>query len=119
MADARRIAAALSAAPAESTRKIYGYLWGAWERWCDHRGVPALPADPAVLAAYLVERAATGIATASLDLSCVAIRYVHRTHGLPNPCDDALVRQVRLGLRRIYGTAPRCQARPLTVPEIR
>jgi hypothetical protein len=63
--DVRGIAAALNAAHAESTRRIYGYLWGAWERWCEHRGVPALPADPAVLAAYLVERAAAGIAPVS------------------------------------------------------
>ena len=116
--DARRIADALNAAHADSTRQIYGYLWRAWERWCDHRGVAALPADPAVLAAYLVERAAAGVAPVSLDLACVAIRYVHRTQGHPNPCDEELVRQVRQGLRRIYGTAPRRQARPLTVPEI-
>jgi integrase len=117
--DARRIAATLTAAHTESTRRIYGYLWGAWERWCTHRGVAALPADPAVLAGYLVERAAAGIAPVSLDVACVAIRYVHRTHGHPNPCDEELVRQVRQGLRRIYGTAPRRQARPLTVLEIR
>jgi integrase len=117
--DARRIAAALSAAHAESTRTVYAHCWRVWARWCTRRGVAALPADPEAVAAYLVERAAAGIAVTSLDLACTAIRHVHRTHGLPNPAEDELVRQVRLGLRRIYGTAPRRQARPLTVPEIR
>jgi integrase len=93
--------------------------WRVWERWCTHRGISALPADPAALAAYLVERAADGTAVVTLNMACTAIRYVHRQHGLANPAEDELVRQVRLGLRRTYGTAPRRQARPLTVAEIR
>lgn len=43
---------------------------------------------------------------------------MHRHHGLANPAEDELVRQVRLGLRRTYGTTPTRLARPLTVPEI-
>jgi integrase len=116
--DAVRIAAALDAAHAESTRKLYAHTWRVWERWCTARGVPALPAEPTALAAYLVERAATGTAVASLNMACTAIRHMHRQHGLANPAEDELVRQVRLGLRRTYGTAPRRLARPLTVPEI-
>jgi integrase len=117
--DAVRIAAALDAAHAESTRRIYAHTWRVWERWCTARGIPALPADPHALAAYLVERAATGTAVASLNMACTAIRHMHRQHGLANPAEDELVRQVRLGLRRTSGTAPRRLARPLTVPEIR
>ena len=117
--DAVRIAAALDAAHAESTRIVYAHTWRVWERWCTARGIPALPADPAALAAYLVERAATGTAVASLNMACTAIRHLHRQHGLASPAEDEFVRQVRLGLRRTYGTAPRRQARPLTVPEIR
>jgi integrase len=116
--DAQRIAAALSAAHAESTRRLYAHTWRVWERWCIVRGVAALPADPAAVAAYLVERAASGTAVATLNMACTAIRHVHRQHGLANPADDELVRQVRLGLRRTYGTAPRRLARPLTVAEI-
>ncbi len=66
-----------------------------------------------------VERAADGTAVVTLNVACTAIRYRHRQQGLANPAEDELVRQVRLGLRRIYGTAPRRQACPLTVPEIR
>ncbi len=117
--DAVRIAAALDAAHAESTRILYAHTWRVWERWCTGRGSPALPADPAALAAYLIERAATGTAVGTLNMACTAIRHMHRQHGLANPAEDELVRQVRLGLRRTYGTAPRRQARPLTVPEIR
>lgn len=117
--DAQRIAAALGAAHADSTRTMYAHMWRVWERWCRARGICAMPADPAALAAYLVERAETGTAVVTLNVACNVIRYTHRQHGLPNPTSDDLVRQVRLGLRRTYGTAPRRQARPLTVAEIR
>ena len=116
--DARRIAEALEASHAESTRLLYAHVWRVWERWCDHRGIRALPADPAALAAYLVERAAEGTAVVSLNMARTAIRHVHRQHGLPNPAETELVRQVQLGLRRTYGVAPKRLARPLTVADV-
>ncbi|GAB6987824.1 hypothetical protein JCM10369A_43530 [Nocardioides pyridinolyticus] len=117
--DAVRIAAALEASLAPSTRVLYAHTWRVWARWCAARGLEPLPADPAALAAYLVERAADGTAVVTLDLACTAIRHVHLQQGLANPAGTALVRQVRLGLRRTYGTAPRRLARPLTTDEIR
>lgn len=117
--DAVRIAEALQASHADSTRVTYATNWRTWQRWCTARGVSALPADPVALAAFLVERANNGIAVATLDLACVAIRYVHRTHGHANPSDAEIVRHVRMGLRRIHGTAPLRQARPLGVADLR
>lgn len=117
--DALRVAAALDAAHAESTRIVYAHTWRVWERWCTSRGIPALPAEPAALAAYLVERAADGTAVGTLNMACTAIRHMHRQHGLANPAEDETVRQVRLGLRRTYGTTPKRLARPLGVTEIR
>jgi len=48
-----------------------------------------------------------------------AIGHVHRRHGLDDPIAHDSVRQVRRGLRRTYGIAPRRQARPLGVTELR
>jgi integrase len=118
-ADAERIAAAIGAARTESTRRVYAYLWGQWARWCTTRGLNPLPGDPAALCAYLTERAAAGIAVSSLDLACTAIRHVHRMHDAPDPVASPTVRQVRLGIRRTYGTAPRRLARPLSTDDIR
>jgi integrase len=118
-ADADRIAAAIDAARTESTRRVYAYTWGQWARWCAARNLTPLPGDPAALCAYLTERAAEGIAVSSLDLACTAIRHVHRMHGAADPVASETVRQVRLGLRRTYGTAPRRLARPLSTTDIR
>jgi len=83
--DADRITAAISAARTESTRTVYAYTWRQWARWCAARDLRALPGDPAALCAYLVERAADGIAISSLDLACTAIRHVHRMHAVADP----------------------------------
>lgn len=118
-ADADRIAAAISAARTESTRRVYAYTWGQWARWCAARGLTPLPGDPAALCAYLTERAGEGTAISSLDGACTAIRHVHRMHAVADPVAAETVRQVRLGLRRTYGTAPRRLARPLSTDDIR
>lgn len=68
--DAARIAAAISASRAETTRTVYACAWRAWERWCAGRGLDPLGgsgAKPAVVCAYLAERAADGASTATSD----------------------------------------------------
>lgn len=116
--DAERVAAALEAEIAASTRHVYDWAWGKWEAWCDTRGLPALPARPDALAAYLAERAETGLTYASIDVACCAIAYRHRQHGLLDPTSDPTVRRVRRGLRRIIGVAPRRQAHPVDTAEL-
>ena len=55
----------------------------------------------------------------SIDLAFSAIAYQRCRRGLTDPILTAGVRQVRRGLRRITGTAPRRQARPLDTDDIR
>ena len=117
--EAVRIADAITAAHAESTRAVYAWAWSQWERWCHARGASTLPAEPALVCAYLTERAAAGLSIGSIDLACGAIAYQHRRRGFADPMLTEGVRQVRRGLRRIIGTAPRRQARPLGTAEIR
>jgi integrase len=69
--------------------------------------------------AYLAERAAAGTTVATLNVACSAIGHVHRSHGVDDPIAHPSVRKVRMGLRRTYGIAPRRQARPLSVAELR
>jgi integrase len=117
--DATRIAAAIAANHAETTRKVYAHAWRQWVCWCAGRGLVPFPADPAAVCAYLTERAEQGVSLATIDLACSAIGHQHRRHGLPDPIDHDAVRQVRRGLRRIIGKAPRRPARPLSVSDLR
>ncbi len=117
--DALRIAEAVASTLAPSTRRVYGHGWRQWERWCVERETAALPASPATICAYLTERASQGALVPTLDLAIGAISYAHRSRGLDDPTLTEAVRQVRRGLRRIVGTAPRRQARPLATDDIR
>lgn len=116
--DAERVAAAIEAELAASTRTVYASAWQHWEAWCRTRGVTALPAPPDAVAAYLAECAEAGLSYGTIDLACSAIAYHHRRHGMPDPMADIMLRRVRRGLRRIIGAAPRWQAHPLTVAEV-
>jgi hypothetical protein len=84
-ADAARISAAIAAARTESTRHFSALVWNQWERWCAERDIPALPGDPLALCAYLTERALAVRAMGTLDMSCTAIRHVHRICSVEDP----------------------------------
>ena len=116
--DVERIATAIQAELSSATRAAYASSWRSWEAWCRARGLSALPAAPGALAAYLTERAESGLCYGTLDGACSAIAHRHHQDGLADPTADPVVARVRRGLRRIMGTAPRRQAHPLTVDEL-
>ena len=93
--EAVRIAEAITAAHAESTRTMYDWAWSQWERWCHARGAIPLPVEPGLICAYLTERGADGLSVGSIDLACSAIAYQHRRRGLDDPILSEGVRQVR------------------------
>ncbi|WP_183408290.1 tyrosine-type recombinase/integrase [Nocardioides pocheonensis] len=117
--DALRIAEAIHSTLAGSTRRIYDLGWKRWERWCATRDAQPLPASAALVCAYLTDLAAAGASVPTLDLAVGAISYRHRVRGLDDPTACEAVRQVRRGLRRLVGTAPRRQARPLDIADLR
>jgi integrase len=116
--DAERIATAVEAELAASTRETYACGWRQWERWCSGRGIQPLPAPSEAIAAFLAERAEAGVHLSTLDCYCSGIAHRHRQEGLADPTADFLVRRVRRGLRRLLGVAPIRQAHPLTVAEL-
>ena len=117
--DATRIGAALTAAYAETTRTVYAFAWGRWVSWCSARGIMSFPAEPAAVCAYLTSCGDQGLSLATIDSACSAIGHQHRTRGVRDPIEHHAVRQVRRGLRRIIGRAPRRPARPLSVADVR
>lgn len=117
--DIGRITTAIAANHAETTLAVYACAWRRWEDWCVGRGLDPLPGAPAAVCAYLTERAAQGLAFGTIEVACSAIAYEHRSRGVLDPVAHEAVHQVRRGLRRTLGTAPRRQAHPLSVAEIR
>ena len=117
--DIGRITTAIAANHAKSTLAVYACAWRRWEAWCLGRGLDPLPGASAVVCAYLTERAAQGVCFGTIEVASSAIAYEHRSRGVVDPVAHEAVRQVRRGLRRTLGTAPRRQAHPLSVAEIR
>jgi integrase len=117
--DAARITDAIAANYAPNTLHAYAWARSHWAAWCAGRDLDPLPATPAAVCAYLVERAEQGVAFGTISLACCAIAFEHRRAGLVDPTVHEALRQVRRGLRRTLGTAPVRQARPLSVAEIR
>lgn len=118
-ADATRITAAATAAYAPATRAVYARAWSRWVHWCAGRWLVSFPAEAAVVCAYLTERAEEGVSLSTIDQACSAIGHQHRHHAVQDPIGHEAVRQVRRGLRRIVGRAPRRPAHPLSLSDLR
>lgn len=106
-----------AAARSERTRAAYDADWADFAAWADDHDLVALPADPAVVALYLTERASTHAAS-TLTRRVAAISVRHQDHGLDSPTHHPEVRAVLGGIRRTTGTAPRRVA-PASIGDIR
>jgi integrase len=98
---------------APATRRAYESDWLLFAGWCAERGVSAIPAAPAVVAAFLAAEADRGFRPVTVGRRAAAIAAAHRAQDHPNPCDSGAVAQVLSGIRRRHGTAPERRAAPL------
>lgn len=98
--DVERVARYVEASLSESTRRAYATDWRQWEAWTRGRGLDALPADPASVAAYLTTCADNGASPSSVARAAAAITHRHRSSGHQTPCSHEGVRRVLRGVRR-------------------
>ena len=95
----------LAGARSEGTQRVYASQWAQWTAWARCRGFVALPADPLAVAAYLSDRAGSGVALATVRLARAAISAFHGDAGVADPTANEEVRWVMSGL-------PRDESRP-------
>ncbi len=126
---ARRIAQAAASSRSAGTQRAYDSAWRRFDRWCGVHGHRALPANPAVIAAYLVDAADTrdmdgqrAYAPATLTKWIAAINDEHRRRGHTEmPTGHELVRATLSGIRREYAAAgdrPRIVRAPLLTDDV-
>lgn len=124
-----RILRAASGAQSPGTRRTYDSSWSRFERWCAAQGHQALPAHPAVVAAYLVDAADTltsdgqrAYAPTTLIKWVAAITDRHRRSGIEfAPTHHEMVRTTLAGIRREYAAAgdrPRKPRAPLLTDDV-
>jgi site-specific recombinase XerD len=105
---------------AESTRRAYRSDFEDFSLWCHHRQLVSLPATSETICLYLTDLAQRGRAVPTLERRVAALKLAHRTAGVePSPTEDVAVRQVMRGIRRTIGIAPRRQAAPLVIQQLR
>ena len=92
------------ASKAASTRRAYASDFAIFRAWCAFRGLDALPATPAAVAAFLSAEAAGGAKASTLGRRCAAIKHVHALAGFDSPTNDRSVLTVMQGIRRTVGT---------------
>ncbi len=112
--DAGNLNAILAHEVARNTIKNYRIQWRIFFNWAQGRGVRALPADAAQIAAYLAERMEQqGHKPATLRVAAAAIAFVHSTAGLDDPCARPEVKRTLRGATRKAGRSQQ-QAEALT-----
>lgn len=105
------------ASKATSTKKVYGSAWRQFTAWCSSKSLDALPANPTVVAAYVVELVQTK-KVATIEIHLAAINEAHRLVGADVPSTSPQVRAVVKGIRRTHGTAQQGKL-PLLVAHLR
>lgn len=115
----RQVAAAIDDARSAATRRAYASRWRQFESWCHDIHRQPLPADPAHVAAFLVELADAGKALSTINTTTAAIRARHEDAGFDDPTVPVGVRRTRAGLARRLGQAPTQQAHPISLAELR
>ena len=111
--DRQRLQEAMASARSASTRRCYGSQWSLWRRWAQARGHEILPAEPLVVADYLLDRAESGASIATVKMARSALAAIHKDSGHPDPTDNEGVRRVLAGLTRTI-SRPQQQAAALT-----
>ena len=104
-----------ASALAPGTRRAYESDWRTFADWCAPRGLSAIPATPATVAAFLAAEADREFRPVTIARRAAAIAAAHRAQDHPNPCDSGAVAAVLSGIRRQLGTAPTRRAAPLDI----
>jgi site-specific recombinase XerD len=95
------------ASKATATRRAYQKDFARFTAWCAERHLPAIPAAPETVAAFLASEAARGIKPASIGRRVAAIRYAHKLAGHDDPpTSSEVVKATVQGIRRTMGSAP-------------
>ena len=97
-----------------ATRRAYQTDVDTFIRWCQGRGVDALPAEPEVVAAFLAHEAERGLRASTAARRASGIRLLHRAAGFETPTTSEIVRITLKGIRRRLGIASQQKA-PATV----
>ena len=96
--DVQRIRQSLDSSVSETTRASYRSAWKTFERWAQARAALAMPASPALIAAYLSHLAEDRhLSVATVRLHRAALAAIHKSNGHQVPTDKEAARVKETG----------------------
>lgn len=104
-----RAKAYIQAGRAPATQRAYQSDLADFAAWCGDRGFTPLPATGETVGFYLTDLAERR-AVATLERRLASISRAHRAAGFESPTRAQVVRDIRAGIRRTKGVAPRTVA---------
>jgi hypothetical protein len=77
---------------AAATRRAYRSDFQLFRSWCETKHVPALPAAPETVAAFLASEATRGVKPSTIGRRLAAIRHAHKLTGHEPPTNSEAVK---------------------------
>jgi site-specific recombinase XerD len=102
---------------AAATRRAYRSDFALFKFWCEDKGISALPASSAAVAAFLAAEASRGAKVATISRRLAAIRHAHKLAGNEPPTNAEAVKATLRGIRRTVGSFPARKA-PASVDKV-
>jgi integrase len=115
----------MTAARAPETNRAYGRAWAAFEAWCSEQGLPALPASPTTVAAWMAALASGAggrrpLVRASINQALSAVIRRHHLAGEALDRKHPIIAEMWRGISRTKArTETIRQAQPITAGELR
>jgi site-specific recombinase XerD len=100
-----------------ATRRAYRSDFALFRSSCEAKRIPALPASPVGVAAFLAAEATRGAKVATISRRLAAICYAHKLARREPPTNSEVVKATMRGIRRKLGCAPARKA-PATADKI-
>ena len=90
---------------AANTLRAYRSDWKQFAAWADEQGLPAMPAAPQTVTAYITALADQGLAAGTIGRRLIAIGQAHAAQGLQFDAHHPLIAATMKGIRRTLGSA--------------
>eukprot|EP00117_Sycon_ciliatum_P009518 scpid21935/ scgid11781/ Integrase/recombinase xerD homolog len=115
---ASHLPSVLARARAPATLKKYAACFQRWRTWAVNQGVAAVGADSFHVALYLVKLINEARTAAPITSAVCSISWMHKSHGLADPCANDVVANVHQAAKRILA-CPKNRKQPLSKSVLR
>ena len=96
-----QVPSVLAAAKSTSTWKRYTPLWDRFKRWCQGCGVSFLPAEPLIVALYLLMLMQITGSFNTIKCASTAIAAFHQAANMCSPTDSPIMGSIREAAKRV------------------